>query len=138
MTPKDLKPFEVFSELSDGECETLLGFLENRDLSHGETLFAEGDEAESLVLIVRGELGLTDPTGERGVLYSGESFGEFALFSFGQRALTATSRGKSEVWLLRREDFRRLIDDYPRTAFRIAERVLEETADRVRAAFGSA
>ncbi len=130
MKTSELKRFRILQELSEEERELIEEILEERGLADGETLFAEGDEAEFLVLVSNGALVLTSRE-EQGVALPGTSLGECALFSFGMRRVRAVSQGSTIVWLLRREDFRRLVDDYPRTAFRIAEAVLGEVSSRV-------
>ena len=80
-----------------------------------------------------GELVLTHGR-ESGVAKAGTSLGELALFAFGTRQVTAVSPTGAQVLLLRREEFRRFLEDVPRAAFRIAEAVLAEVADRAREA----
>lgn len=130
MRTSELKRFRVLQELSEEERELVEEILEERALCDNETLFAEGDEAEFLVLVSEGKLVLTAGS-ESGAATAGTSFGECALFAFGTRKVRAVSEGTTTVWLLRREDFRRLVDDHPRTAFRVAEAVLSEISARV-------
>ncbi len=129
MNASELKRFRILQELSEDERELVEEILEERPLADNETLFAEGDEAESMVLIGTGALALTGGA-ESGVAEAGMSMGECSLFSFGTRKVRAVSRGATTVWLLRREDFHRLVDDHPRTAFRIAEAILREISLR--------
>ena len=130
MRVSELKRFRVLQELSEEERELIEDLLGECLLADNETLFAVGDEADSLVLVDSGALLLTDES-QSGSAEAGTSLGECALFSFGTRQVGAVARGATTVWILRREDFRRFIDDHPRTAFRIAEAVLCEIADRV-------
>ncbi len=50
--------------------------------------------------------------------------------------MSARSEGATTVWLLRREKFRRFVEDMPLAAFRIAEAILGEVAGRSRRAVG--
>lgn len=134
MNAAELKRFAVLQELSEEERESIEEILEERSLAANETLFAEGDEAESLVLVESGELILAAGR-ESGFAKAGTSLGELSLFSFGTRKVRAVSRGTTTVWLLRREDFRRFVEDHPHTAFRVAEAILKTIAERAREAF---
>ena len=131
MKTSELKRFRILQDLSEEEREVVEEILEERPLSDNETLFTEGDEAEFLVLVHSGTLVISNSS-ETGVAEGGTSIGESSLFSFENRKVSAVSRGQSSVWLLRREDFRRLVDDHPRTAFRVAEAVLAEITGRVK------
>lgn len=134
----DLKRFGLFADLGDAERDELAELLEERDVSAGETLFDAGDEADALLLVVRGRIelarrGRTDKL----VVGPGESIGGLALFAVGARGVSAIGLDASELWLLRREDFLRFAEDQPRAAFRIAAALASDVAQHVRAAVGS-
>lgn len=135
MTEPELKRFAVLADLSEDERSLVSDLLESRDLSDGETLFLEGDEADALVLILSGRLRLSsrhcEATGE---LQAGASLGALSLVQVGSREVEAVSVGASEVRVLRREDFRRLVDDDARIACRIVESILADVAVQARAA----
>ena len=96
MNAAELKRFRILQELSEEERESIEEILEERPLCDNETLFAEGDEAESLVLIETGELMISAGT-ESGVASAGATLGECALFAFGTRKVRAVSRGTTSV-----------------------------------------
>jgi CRP-like cAMP-binding protein len=132
----DLKTFALFGDLGDGEREELAALLEERDLSSGETLFEEGDEADSLILVLRGGVEITSRRSrEKVVVGPGDTIGALALFEVGSRETRATGAEPSDLRLLRREDFLRFAEDHPRPAFRIAAAVAAEVAQHARAAF---
>jgi len=138
MSGDALKPFAIFTELSDVEREDLTALLEERDLSKGETLFEEGDDADALVLVVNGCVELaTRRRADTLALSAGGTIGALALFAVGTREMTATGREPSDVLLLRREEFLRFAEDHPRAAFRIAAAVATESALHARAALAS-
>lgn len=125
----ELKRFALMADLSDTEREELASLLQVRVLAPDETLFDEGQEADTLVLIVRGALQLTSSrTHENGVLGPGNTLGALALFRVGTREASAVAAEETQVALLTRSDFRRLADDHPRTACRLAEAVLARVA----------
>lgn len=134
MSEGDLKAFALFGDLGDGEREELAALLEERDLSSGETLFEEGDEADALVLVLRGGVELASRRScEKVVVGAGDTIGALALFQVGTRETTAIGAEPSDLRLLRREDFLRFADDHPRPAFRIAAAVAGEVAQHARA-----
>ena len=139
MNGPDLKRFTIFQELSEEEREAISEMFEERVLDDGETLFYEGDDAEALVLVSAGTLVLSSSKcAEPGTAAAPAAVGEFSLFGFGVRETCAISQGTTTVMQLRREDFRRFVDDEPRAALRLAEAVLAEISARARAVVGEA
>ena len=135
MSESDLKSFALFGDLGDGEREELGALLEERDLSTGETLFEQGDEADALVLVLRGRVELANRrSGEKVTVGPGDTIGVLALFAVGSRETSAVAAEASDLRLLRREDFLRFAEDHPRPAFRIAAAVAAEVAQHARAA----
>lgn len=130
-----LKGFSLFADLGDAEREDLAELLEERDLSVRETLFAEGEEADALVLVLSGRVEIESPRSrERLSIGAGGTIGALALFSVGLREGEATGAEPSEVRLLRREEFLRFAEDHPRAAFRIAAAAAAEVAQHAREA----
>jgi CRP-like cAMP-binding protein len=133
VTASALKAFGPFADLSDGEREEVAERLEERELSPDETLFAEGDEADALVLVVDGCLRLSSGRSrETATLPGGSLLGGFSLFAVGTRETTAVGSERSRVLLLRREEFLRLAEDSPRTACRVATALAAELALQTR------
>lgn len=132
-----LKQFAPFAELSDGERAEVADLLEPRSLSPGETLFAAGDDAEAMVLVVDGALTVSSPrVTDPAQVGAGTVLGGLALFAVGARESSVEGAERSQVLLLRREDFLRLAEDSPRTACRVAMALSAELATHVRDALG--
>ena len=101
----------------------LAELLEERDLSAGETLFVEGEEADALVLVAARRVELATRRGvETIAVGAGRTLGLLALFAVGARETSAVGVDASDLRLLRREEFLRFAEDHPRAAFRIARR----------------
>lgn len=133
MSAAALKEFAPFADLSDAEREEVADLLEPRCLSAGETLFAEGDDAEALVLVVDGALKISSPrVAEPAQVRAGTVLGALALFAVGARESSAAGVERSQLLLLRREDFLRLAEDRPRTACRVAMALSGELAAQLR------
>jgi NTE family protein len=131
----ELKRFALFADLGEGEREELASMLEERDLSAGETLFAEGDDADALLLVLEGRLELRSRRRpEPFSIGAGETMGGLALFAVGCREVEAVGAEPTALRLLRREDFLRFAEDQPRAAFRIAAALVSDVAQHARAA----
>jgi CRP/FNR family transcriptional regulator len=134
MTPEALKGFALLAELGEEDREALFELLEERALPDGKSAFREGSEGEGLVLLVEGRLKLKSKrTGAViAIVEAPEHLGAASLFKFGKREVTALATGPAKVLALPRSGLPRLLDDSPRTAFRLAEAVAGELAGLLR------
>lgn len=138
MSGDPLKGFGPFADLSEGERAEVAELLEERRLSPGETLFVEGDDADAMVLVSEGTLQVESRrTRETTSLGPGAVLGGLALFAIGARETSAYGLDRTEILLLRREDFLRLAEDSPRTACRVAMALSAELAASVRSVLGA-
>jgi len=130
-----LKRFSLLTEFSEEDREQLLEVLDERTLRAGRTLFREGSESDGMLLIVSGTVKLeASRLREPQILSAGSALGAVSLLAVGPREATATSTEACELWFLPRTSFRRLVDDAPRTAFRLLEAVSRELAAAIRPA----
>ncbi|MBW2274937.1 MAG: cyclic nucleotide-binding domain-containing protein [Deltaproteobacteria bacterium] len=129
----DLKAFALLQELTEEEREALADLLEPCVVGQGEAIFCEGDEADGLVLIVSGSVRLIGARGDTEVrLRGGEHLGALSIFVIGARESSATAESECDLLLLSRMAFRRLADDAPRAACRLAEAVIGDLAGLLR------
>lgn len=125
----------MLADLSEEERHELAARLRARSLATGDTLFEEGQEADALVLLESGCLRVSSARGgESAAFPPGSALGGLALFRIGTREASACAVEDCRVWLLSRGDYRRLADDSPRAALRLAEAVLADVAEHARAA----
>lgn len=130
----DLKRFALLGELSEEERDVVADELEAMSIAEGEVLFEEGEESHGLVLVVEGRFRLESRrTGSLGAAHPGQVLGAASLVAIGTREATAVAETASRVLLLRRSSFRRLVEDAPRAACRLAEAVATDLAALVRA-----
>jgi len=135
VSPDDLDPkeFGLLSELRETDLEVLFDLLEPRKLARGRKVFREGSEADGLVLLAEGQIEISgNRSDERFVLGRGAVLGGLSLVTIGPRELTATTLEPCMLWRLPRDHWRRLTDDHPRTACRLLEAILNETATHLR------
>jgi len=131
----DLKVISLLAELGDEDRDALAELLDEADVAAGRRLFSEGEESEGLVLLLEGRVRLELRSGEvLGHLDAGASLGGVSLVGFGKRGVTAFCEGMCRVARLERSGYRRLADDYPRTACRLVEALFKQLADDVREA----
>jgi len=125
----ELKRFPLLAELGEDDREALLDVLEERRVSGGVPLFREGSESEGLVLLVEGEVQLGSRRGgEPCLLGPGSALGALSLLRVGRREVTAVAETPCRYLLFPRTSYRRLVDDAPRTACRLAEAIASELA----------
>jgi CRP-like cAMP-binding protein len=129
----DLKRFAFFSDLTDSDREAVAELLEPIELAPGRQCFREGQEAEGLLLIDRGELRLeSQRSGDLGSSGEGTAIGGLSLLLVGTREVTATAVAPTRVLHLTRAAFLRLAEDHPRVGLRLMQAITEEFAAAVR------
>ena len=137
MSPADLKRFPMLSELSDDDRAALLELLELRVFREGRSIYRETAEADGLVLVSSGEVRLSSRRGtDLGTLGEGSVLGSASLLSLGPREATVKAEVDTEVLMLPRASYRRLVEDHPRTACRLTEAVAADLAVLLREVLG--
>ena len=133
MNPGGLKKFALLVEFSEEDRLALCELLAPQSLEDGETLFCEGDEADSLFLVKSGRLrAKSRASGALGLLCEGSTLGGVSLMTIGVREVTVFAQDPCELLVLSREGFRRLAEDAPRAACRLAEAVVADLATGLR------
>jgi CRP-like cAMP-binding protein len=98
-------------------------YMKTRKLNAGDMLFAKGDAAESIYMLVEGELELAE-IGKR--VAHGELFGEIACFSPARvRTLSARCVTACVVLSITREVFEQLYFEEPKLAFHVSKLIAE-------------
>ncbi|MFT7244072.1 MAG: NTE family protein [Candidatus Azotimanducaceae bacterium] len=107
---------ETYFELPVGEGELLAKELEIVYLEGGHTLFHQGDEGDSLYLLVRGRLQVwidAEPPIYLGEVLPGESVGEVGLITGERRSADVVANRSSVLVRLDRTAFERLAAAHP-------------------------
>lgn len=137
MSPDDFDPkqFAPLSDFREDDCEALLELLEPRKLASGRKVFREGSESDGIVFLSSGRIELSGKRSAESAEYgAGAVLGALSMMSAGTREATASTLETCEIWRLPRESWVRLLEDHPRTACRLAEAILAETAVMLREA----
>ena len=133
MNAAELKAIDLLAEFGDEDREALAELLEEQHVAKGRRLFSEGEESEDLVLVLEGRVRLELRGGAvLGLVPAGSALGGVSLVAFGKRATAAFCEEPCRVARLDRSGYRRLADDYPRTACRLVEALFKTLADDVR------
>ncbi|MDF1861253.1 MAG: Crp/Fnr family transcriptional regulator [Verrucomicrobiales bacterium] len=124
------------SEFDPEERAQLGNFGEFISLSDGDTLIHEGDNQDSLFLVVMGTFHVqTQVTGRPvllGTMKAGDTVGEVNIFDPGSASASVVSRSISTVWKIDRVRLEQYLEAHPRTAARLLVNVSTQLSKRLR------
>ncbi|MEZ5818721.1 MAG: patatin-like phospholipase family protein [Hyphomicrobiaceae bacterium] len=126
----------IFADLTDEERAALEAELEPLQLSRGDVLVRQGEEADDLYIVVSGRFDVRVAGHEAAVaeIGPGSPIGEIAFLAGGQRTATVTAVRDSLVVRLERSHFDRLCGRVPRIwgtlTAALARRLADQTAGR--------
>jgi CRP-like cAMP-binding protein len=121
--------------LGDAHVEAIRAVASPRALASGDVLLREGQAANTLHLVVGGELVVTVEGGaEIGACEPGDIVGEVAMFDAGPVTATVTAIEPTRVWTLDRAAIDRLYDAAPRAATAFMHAVCSALSARLRSA----
>src|SRR5918999_5953901 len=109
-----LRTMDIFEALPSEELEKIAQLLKERRLSESEVLCRQGEPGDALFIVTGGRIRLSTvvPTGNEKVhtyLTDGQFFGEMALLTGAPRSATATAESDSQVLVLEKHDFDKLL-----------------------------
>ncbi len=127
-----LTKLPLLSELNESSRRSLAAASRFRRLEKGEILFLQSDLAEAAYVVRSGRISiiLNSPDGRELVIDEvrpGEILGEVGLLTKKTHSAGATAQSASQVLVIPREAFWRVMDREPR----LARRILEITAQRL-------
>src|SRR5882672_4289851 len=109
-----LRTMDIFEALASEELETITQLLRERRLAETEVLCRQGDPGDALFIVTGGRIRLstTDPSGNEKILSyftDGQFFGEMSLLTGAPRSATATAETDSQLLVLDKQAFERLL-----------------------------
>ncbi|MFZ4615965.1 MAG: cyclic nucleotide-binding domain-containing protein [Rectinemataceae bacterium] len=110
----NLSHVDIFRSLPAEEMKSVIPFMNERQYPAGETVFNQGDAGDSLFMVESGEVEVIKNGGSIATMSHGESFGEMALLSGESRNATLRTLTPVKLWVIRKEDFDRLVKVSPR------------------------
>jgi CRP/FNR family transcriptional regulator, cyclic AMP receptor protein len=138
-----LASIETFSRLEPEVRRRLAAAMEHRTYRKGQTLFEEGDQGDTMIVLLRGAVAVfrTSPTGQRAlltVLRHPDVIGEVSLLDGSTRSASAQAIEDSTALVLRRTAFLELVSANPvildavvRSLGALIRRLTEMNADHV-------
>ena len=106
----------IFDDLPEKELRRVAGQFFHRTIERGETLFQRDQLAERMYIIEKGEVALVDPHNElrpAEKLTDGDAIGRLAFVTGARHTKSAVATMDTQVWVLRRRDFERLLRESP-------------------------
>jgi CRP/FNR family cyclic AMP-dependent transcriptional regulator len=123
----------IFQGVAPEASEALVASMEYLDVSRGDTIFSEGEQGDSLYIVMAGKvkMGRHAPDGRENMLAimgPSDMFGELSIFDPGPRTATATAVTDGRLARLRQDCLLPWMNDRPQ----IAEQLLRVLARRLR------
>lgn len=119
-----LRRITLLAGLSRPQLEAVRKRLQAVRFREGEHIYWQGDSADGLYMIERGQVQVEQEDAEGiaplGILGEGEIFGEGALLLDEPRSSSVWALSDVDLWLLRREDFEDLMLQYPSLALNLS------------------
>ncbi len=130
-----LRKVGIFSGLDDSDLQAIAEIVIPRHYTKGQLIVLAEEEGSSFFIIGRGEVKVSVMSEDGrevilSILREGEFFGEMAVLNGKPRSATVTATEDSDILLIRRPDFLRLLQEIPQ----ISIKFLQELAGRLRKA----
>ncbi len=128
------KHSRLFAGLNDEQSRYLSRNFELRVFHAGEPVFAAGEPAGQLYLVIRGEVGITAPGDGRriAVLASGACVGERSLMTGVDHAVATYAIGEAELAMLKVDAMDRLVRRRPDIGVILYRNLARELAEKLR------
>ena len=128
-----LQTIPLFESLERDDLTVLANRLREVAVEAGQTVFAQGDEGDSMYVIETGAVDIVAGQGRQQVtlasLFKQQYFGELALLDGAPRSATAVASRATQLLALERDDFVEFIKKRPDAALAI----MHEVGERMRA-----
>ena len=114
----------------EADALRLIAFsAETRILRAGDALFRRGDPSDAGFLVLSGAIALEAATGPATIVRAPTLIGESALVTETMRGATALAREPSSVLRITRVLFHRVLDEYPDSAAKLFQTLLDRLHD---------
>lgn len=125
----------LFAELEDETLDMISELGKNRMYEKDSIIFTEQDNGLALFIIVKGKVKVSRESDDGReviltILADSDFFGEMALLDGLNRSANVTAIEESELFIIQREDFLKLLYDHPEVSIAL----LQELTKRIRSA----
>ncbi len=133
MDIQELKMIPLFSELDDKALEDISRMSVRQTYKKDNMVLIEEEIGSTMFIILRGRIKISRISDEGrevilSILVDGDFFGEMSILDGQTRSANAVTLEDSELMLIQRENFLRILRDYPQVAINL----LKELAHRLR------
>jgi len=146
VTPEEVcarmrRELRFFHFLAEDDLVDVAAYFNCRQLKTGEVLWREGDAGDEEAFIVGGRVEVkkeTEFAGKQvviGVYSVGTIVGELSILDGRPRAVTAVALQDTDLLLLSRESFDRLLAEHPERGVKLLKGMLLAVSTRLRKAF---
>ena len=123
-----IKQSVLGQDLSEQDAHLLASITRHRTLEAGDILYAEGEQDNNLYVIVRGKVAVGKDEGGRwmdiATLKEGAVAGEMSFVDGNPHTLTLKAIKPTEVLIINRDDFEKLVDQSPMTCYHIMRAIV--------------
>ncbi|MEJ2545756.1 MAG: Crp/Fnr family transcriptional regulator [Calditrichaceae bacterium] len=133
MDIQDLQMIPLFSELNDNQLEDISRFAVKQLYKKDNMVLIEEEVGSTMFVIINGRVKISRISDEGrevilSILVDGDFFGEMSILDGQTRSANAVTLEDTELLIIRRENFLRMLHDYPQVAINL----LKELAHRLR------
>ena len=137
--PLALREIGFLKGRSEDTLERLAACMSERACAPGESVFAQGETGDEIVLVRRGRVRVSLRLGDGldrhvATFGRGDAFGEIAFLDRGARSASAVALTPVELFVLSRERFDALVEEHPRLGAQFFEALARALALRLRQA----
>ena len=117
-----LKKIDIFKNMPVNELAAIASISKKVVYPPGKVIFKEGDTAESMYLIIAGELtAFKEETEQLGVFRPGDSLGGMVLLTDDVRMFTARTEQETRLLVIHKHDFVEIVREYPQITLEISK-----------------
>ncbi|NNE93129.1 MAG: cyclic nucleotide-binding domain-containing protein [Verrucomicrobiales bacterium] len=135
-TQPELPAMGFVQELDADERSALGAYGQFVDAKDGDTIIAEGQDQDSLFLVIMGSFHVqTEATGRPvllGQLKAGDTIGEINIFDPGTASARVVSKSISQIWKIDRASLEQFLEANPEAAARLLVSVATQLSKRLR------
>jgi voltage-gated potassium channel len=120
-----IKKISLFQHIDDNFLREVSVRMKPLIFTPGDFVFKKGDKGNEMYFVIKGNLEVVSDTGAINTLSDGDFFGEIALFQKVERTASVRAVTYSDLYILERDVFEKLLSRYPEI-----EKEIKKTAEQ--------